>query len=79
MSPMPLPIEVVRLRDRLRQISVMELKARGLEALRQCRPEVERLEPLSVAETLVKEIRAEWQRRFPREPRQYAVSKGLDF
>jgi hypothetical protein len=74
MSPRPLPTDIATLRERLRQMSVLELRARGREALRQCRPEAQRFAPLSDDESLVAEIYSEWRRRFPTKPRRQELS-----
>jgi hypothetical protein len=76
MSPLSLPEDSTRLRARLRQMSVLELYARGREALRQCRPEIERSEPFSYCETLVAEIRDELERRFPRRSKRLTGAFG---
>lgn len=79
LGPPPLPHDIAKLRERLRHMSVLELKARGREALRNCRPEIHRIEPLSSDEMLVIEILAEWRRRLPRKLKRDVVSKGPEF
>jgi hypothetical protein len=74
---MPLPTEVVYLRERLRKMSIMELYARGREALRECRKGAEQTQPLTHDETLVAEIRTELKRRFPPKQNKHMVSSEL--
>ena len=70
--------DVSLLREQLKSMSDLQLRACGRAVLKTFRLELGNEDPDALQETLLAEVRAEVRRRV-KPPRRYEVSKGLDY